>query len=438
MIRYAGIVLWLLISAIAIFSKTFASVSTSIQHQQTEFIHFLTLADIHFDPFLSCHAKPCPLIEKLRSTSSNQWATILSEYDTSPPQYKLDTNNMLLNSAMIASQKAAAVNQAQFVLVLGDFLGHEFRSSYKKYSTDERMAGYQSFVRKTMEFITHQLAHAFPSIDVYSVVGNNDSYQDDYVTNPGGQFFQDTAKLWSSLIKNKFNRVAMQSQFSFSGYYAITLPSQYNLRLIVINTNLFSNKANGQVIDEVAAKQLKWLHEQLQIAKDNKQKVFIAMHIPDGIDVYMTFRIRLFRLIELWKSQYTKQFQVELQQFSPEIAGVFVGHLHSDWLQIETFNSNEIPVMGIPSISPIFGNNPGFKLYSYSSNPVQLDDFTTYYDPLNGKKVWIFEYDFNQVYQHNCYHCPIVQQINMLQRRDTLADYYQAYYGIGKKSERHP
>ncbi len=36
---------------------------------------------------------------------------------------------------------------------------------------------------------------------MYSVVGNNDYYQDDYVTIPNGTFFRDAGLLWSSLIK---------------------------------------------------------------------------------------------------------------------------------------------------------------------------------------------------------------------------------------------
>ncbi len=411
--------------------------SVNLQSGQSGIAHFLALADIHFDPFLSCRNRiPCPLIEKLRRVPSNQWSALLSRYDTTPPQYRFDTSYPLLTSALDASRKAARDAHARFVLVLGDFIGHEFRYYYRRYSTDMTMAGYQSFVRKTMEFLTGELASRFPDMDIYSLVGNNDSYQDDYVSNPGGQFFRDTAVLWSRLVKNKDNRMALQKMFVPAGYYSVTLPERSDVRLIILNTNLFSYKAQGRLIDKAAVNELNWLHDQLRSAKENNQKVLIAMHIPEGIDVYATLRTRLFRLIALWKSQYAARFQSELQQYASEIAGILVGHLHSDWFQILTFdNSDEIPITGVPSISPIFGNNPGFKIYTYGQQPLRLKDFTTYYYPVNGKKSWGLEYNFSRVYQGNCQDCSITSHMRMLKRAGTLADFYKDHYSLGTQTQ---
>ncbi len=404
--------------------------------QKKETMNFLSLADIHFDPFVSCTTiKPCPLIVKLQHAPATDWPALFAKYDTHPPQYRLDTNYPLLISALAASSQASQIKQAKFVLVLGDFLGHHFKHYYKVYSDDKTLSGYTSFIHKTLTFLTNELSKAFPSLNVYSVVGNNDYYQDDYVTIPNGAFFRDTGLLWSSLIKQQANRLEMQKQFRKAGYYAMTLPNQPDLCLIVLNTNVFSYKAKGENINQTAMQQLDWLHAQLQAAQNKKQTVLIAMHIPIGVDIYASLRFKLFTLIEFWKPTYLQRFQNELQQFAPSIAGIFAGHLHSDWFQILTFSSGEIPVTGTPSISPIFGNNPGFKLYSYSPASRQLEDYITYYYPLSTTQTWDLEYDFNLIYQTQCHHCPVIDGMSAIRPRGMLANFYKWFYAVSTTSQ---
>lgn len=368
--------------------------------------HFLSLSDIHFDPFTACHKiSPCPLIIKLRQAPVSQWAGILEKYDTELPHYGQDTNHQLLSSTLTAAKQAAESEHAQFVLVLGDFLGHAFHKQYKQYAQDKSSVGYQAFTKKTLEYIADGLSRAFPTIDIYAVVGNNDSYRGDYHYDHSGRFFEDTSNTWSMLIKDKDNRSAMQRDFPTAGFYTINLPNQPQYKLIVLNSVLFSNNAKGKNVDQAANDQLNWLHRQLELAKTNHQKVFIAMHIPMGTDVFAAFRIRLFRLMELWKEPYTTRFQAELQQFSNLVAGIFAGHLHSDWFQTESYNQNDIPMTGTTAISPVYGNNPGFKIFSYGAR-FQLKDFASYNFPLIGNKIWDKEYSLN----HSCPDCTDTDQ----------------------------
>lgn len=400
-----------------------------------ENINFLTLSDIHFDPFLSCQNKNCSLIDKLRKAPANQWPQILGASDTSLPRYGDDTNYPLLNSTLTAAQKIAQTQHVKFVMVLGDFLGHDYKNAYMYYSGDKSANGYRLFVLKTLQFISNQLHQAFPAIDIYSVIGNNDSYGGDYVTNSDGQFFHDVAKVWAPLIAGQSNQRAVLKDFSNHGYYAVVLPGQINIRLILLNTNLFSYKAQGKNVDKAAIAELNWLHQQLEIAQQKKQKVFIVMHIPEGIDVYASLRVKLFTLMELWKSQYMNLFQNEVKQYASEIDAILAGHLHSDWFQILTLDKNEIPVSGTPSVSPIFGNNPGFKVYNYSLDTQELQDFATYYYPLSSQHSWTKEYDFNHVYQSNCPGCPIIKGMELIEETGNLAEHYKSFYSVGTSNQ---
>jgi sphingomyelin phosphodiesterase acid-like 3 len=412
------------------------SVNATTRPDQADNFNFMTIADIHFDPFSSCTTRPCPLIDKLRQSTASDWGKILAVYDKSPPVYGEDANYPLLQSGMLEFQKIAATRHARFVLVLGDFIGHYYPYYYRRYSSDKSMSGYRSFVYKTLAFLTIELNRAFPDINVYAVVGNNDTYQKDYESEPGGQFFHDTANLWAGLIRDKVVSSNMRNQYLKAGYYSVTPPVQHGLRIIMLNTNLFSHRARGHNIDQAALTELNWLHNQLQDAKKNGQKVLIAMHIPEGIDVYATLRVKLFTLMQLWKSEYTSRFEAELRAFAPEISGILAGHLHADWFQILSFDENEIPVLGTPSISPIFGNNPGFKVFTYTAQPRQLQDYTTYYYPLHGPRAWGMEYEFNRIYTGtHCNSCPLVDGMSQIQKSGTLADYYRLFYGVKTDSQ---
>lgn len=400
----------------------------------TDRAYILTIADIHFDPFAYCNTSPCPLISKLQQADVSQWPVILKTQSSYMPRFKQDTNFTLLTSTLKNFKQVSSNENPRFVLILGDFIGHDFRYKFAKFTKDKSQASYQAFVFKTLNFLSNELNQTFVNTDSYSVVGNNDSYQNDYQSNPGGAFFYDVAKLWARSISNVENRNSMQAQFSKAGYYALTLPAQNNLRLIVLNTNLFSYHARAQIVDQAAQTQLIWLHQQLQTAKDNHQKVLIAMHIPPGIDLYQTFTV-----VNLWKQKYVDAYNAELNTFSSEIMGVFAGHLHADWFQALTLNTNILPITGTPAVSPIYGTNPGFKIYTYAPGQNSLTGFTTHQYPLSYRRISVIETSFNLSQNLRCENSwapDVIQQTSLLANitsqflysDKTQAEAWSAYY----------
>lgn len=385
------------------------------ERQEPNSLNFLVFADIHFDPFISClNATPCKLIEKLRQADVSQWAVLLSAYDTTSVTYKQDTNYPLLKSTLSAARDVAKEKQVQFVLILGDFLGHQYRRKFKKYAVDTSLTAYYDFVRKTFEFINLQFKQNFPNQEIYSVVGNNDSYQGDFVVKPQGRFFKEIADIWSDGIKSEKNRAEIRATFTRNGYYAITIPNQA-LRLIILNSTFFAREVRGKNLDKAATEQLDWLHQQLADAQNKQQKVLIAMHIPEGVDIFASMRLHFFPLIELWLTNYLERFQAELKLFAPTVVAVFTGHLHADWYQIFRYEKlNEVPALGNPSVSPIFNTNPSFKVYIYSPETAELKDFITYFYPINKSKTWQEEYDFKRLSYATCHHCSVIDGLKRL------------------------
>ncbi|HSW70373.1 MAG TPA: metallophosphoesterase [Gammaproteobacteria bacterium] len=395
---------------------------------------FLVLADLHFDPFLACKNKPCPLLTSLEEAPITEWKGIFLQQDRTVMRYGKDSNYYLLESALAAAKKEAELAAVSFVLVLGDLLAHDYEQKFFSYSSFHSEAAYQSFVKKTLAFLEQEFNHSFPKTDVYWTVGNNDSYQEDYAVEPGGLFFKDFSLIEAPLIKTKNNRSSFLREFPRGGYYAINAPRQPGLRLLFINSVLFSTKATGPQLEEAAKEQLEWLDQELNQAQKRQQKILLAMHIPLGIDVYTTLLIP-FSLVEFWKPVYSQRFLAELSQTAAELLGVLPAHTHADAFQILSLAHHQaLPFISTPSISPLFGNNPAFKIYRYSLPDLRLSDFTTYYLALDKKQGWKKEYDFSEAYQLKEGE-DLSEAILQLQPQGSLAEHYKVFYAVNSNSQ---
>lgn len=156
------------------------------------------------------------------------------------------------------------------------------------------------------------------------------------------------------------------------GYYSVyPLGKSKKLRMIVMNTVMFTNSYTGSNQDNDITNQLNWLVAELNAAKN--EFVYVSMHIPPGT----------------WgKTGVNGRFTKIVANYN-NIAGIFYGHTHQDELKLILDNTDtpKILALSCPSISPYWKNNPGFKTVSVDPNrgyaPVE---FTTYWANLCGTK----------------------------------------------------
>jgi sphingomyelin phosphodiesterase acid-like 3 len=395
---------------------------------------FAAVADIHFDPFSGCikKHKPCKLLTKLKETPYQQWESIFEKYGAKHISgYYHDANYPLLKSTLSELKQITQEQQPKFALLLGDFLAHHFREDYASYSTNNSNASYQIFVKKTLQFLTYEFQKVFPKIDVYPVVGNNDTYSGDYVTVPHGEFLSDIADVWSGLIKDEDNREDFLETFPAAGYYEVTLPDHEQNKIVVLNTVLFTDRIHRNQVKHAAMMQLQWLHKKLLDAQKHHQHVLLAFHVPIGIDVFATIKNK-FDIKEFWQITYTKRFEAELKQFSQTITAIFPAHIHMDTFQLIVLKQlANIPVNFTPSISPIFGNNPAFKIYSYDPQTFHLRSFEMYFYPLDaGLPTWKREYSFNSPHRPNCQQCNPETGMRQLAINNALTPYFKKYYSV--------
>ncbi|MDR3477312.1 MAG: metallophosphoesterase [Gammaproteobacteria bacterium] len=400
---------------------------------------FLSVADIHFTPFTSCKVlrlTACPLIVKLMKAKYEDWKNILENDDNKAMStYGQDTNYFLLKSSLSEIQNIRAKEKTRFTLILGDFLAHNYREQYVLYSHDHTQAGYNNFVKKTLQFLTAEIRQAIPAGDIYPAIGNNDSYTGDYSVVPHGVFFQETEKTWSVFIKDENNLKSFQKSFSTAGYYSITSPINKNMRIIVLDTVLFSSSATTD--QDAAHTELQWFSKELGEAAKQKQHVLIAFHIPVGVDVYRTLKKAFGGIKEFWQPEFTNLFQTKLQEYPGLVTAILPGHIHMDTFQVLSLSKvDDVPVSYTPSISPIFGNNPAFKIYSYDPVTIQLKNYETYYYPLNdAKKGWQQEYSFNSTYKFACTDCDLKKRMQQFTSEKRVVSLFREYYAVGKHGQ---
>ncbi len=339
---------------------------------------FMTVADIHFDPFIGCESKkPCQLIHDLNAASYQNWENILNQHEAQVSvQHYQDTTYHLLKMTFNELKQVNDAQHPQFVLILGDFIGHKFRKKYREFSEEKSNASYQVFVKKTFQFLAQEAQKVFPTTNIYSVIGNNDSYTGNYHVIPNGAFLQDIESIWAPLIKDKNNRSGFQSTFSAGGYYEITLSDKN--KILVLNTVLFSERTHGNGMRAMALAQINWLHQKLILAQQQHKHVILAFHIPDGIDIFATFKNKL-NVTPFWKVEYSQRVEQEVKQFSDVITAILPAHIHKETFKFLTIKDlSGIPIYFTPSISPIFGNDPGFKLFTYDVNTLKIEKVNTY------------------------------------------------------------
>jgi len=396
---------------------------------------FISLADIHFDPFAACKRapRPCAMLQKLRAADYKSWNVILASNGMPMSSYGEDTNYPLLQSTLMELKKINTNSNPQFVLILGDFLAHSFREKYNKYSSDTSSESYHQFVNKTLQFLTDQLHQTFPNVNVYPLLGNNDTLTNDYDVVPNGLFLHDAANAWSLLIKDKANRNAFLMTFPQNGYYAVTLPQQQ--KILMLDTVLFSSHTSNRVMTLAANNQMEWLKQQLALAKKQNRHVILACHIPVGVDIFTSFKLYFLFIKGFWQTSYSAEFQQLMQQYADIVIAILPAHIHMDAFQ--SIPDTNIPVIFTPSISPIFGNNPGFKEFTYDPHTLSLDNYVTYYlDNTAMISDWRLEYNFNQVYQHDCEpSCSLIHGIRNLSVNNRLALDYQQFFSVGHHSQ---
>lgn len=299
------------------------------------------------------------------------------------PQNDLDRKTFikLLNSINKGIKKGT-VPKPQFILLLGDIVGHEPKAVNTV--RDDELAVF-GLLKKT-----------FQNIPIFYVFGNNDSFVRNYnlftkynakKTKKESPYIAAMASGWNNgflstgvrchhNIKDKsFHRPCLITENAIDGYYAAYINT--NFRLITLNSVLFFVDQKDAVTKQKSHEELAWLKQQLQEAQKHNETALIAFHIPIGNNILDH--------IPFWRASCTKKFLKIINEYKDNIAGIIAAHTHMDELKVlqeqkqqtdGTVNTQNTSLMLFTAgLSTSHSNLPGIK--------------TVFYQPTKDNNNWI-------------------------------------------------
>ncbi|EGC29662.1 hypothetical protein DICPUDRAFT_84333 [Dictyostelium purpureum] len=289
-------------------------------------------------------------------------------------RYGCDTNDVLLDEVM--KQMTMAQPNPDFIIYTGDGAGHSLPVGPWQES--------QSTLAK-------QFLNSYPNTQIIPTIGNNDVFPD-YNSQCGDNNLAFLYSIWSQWIPQD-----QTSSFQYRGSFSISpVPG---LVVISLNTVLYSTK-NKNVFSTPndPCGQFGWLEQQLQSAQQNGDSVYIIGHIFPGLDP--------FYLSATWNSQYQTSFFNITTAYKSIINGGFFGHIHRDEIRaIQYANPSQdyFPMFIGSSVTPVYFNNPSFKVFTYSPNTNVVADYSAFFadvyiSNLQGFMNWTKEYDFTKTF----------------------------------------
>lgn len=363
-------------------------------------MNILVVTDVHFTPFYDPD-----LFDLLVESDASRWRDIFESSDNnSLPNYGEEGNYPLFDMTM----EDASLNMPEPSLIIypGDILAHHFSTLFYRYYGSEDEDALKSFIYKTVEFFAIEIREYYPKAPVIFTLGNNDSYAGDYNLVTGGDFLADTSGMFRNYFLPDFDLEDYTATYQAGGYYKGFLDDNATM-LISLNSVLFSHRrpepsepGEGQ---DAAWDQLDWLGECLATARDKGRQVLMVTHVPPGADIYTTQHNYLDENGTLtgaeliWHTAYHERFLALVQEYRDNLAIIYAGHTHMDELRLvgtEGSESSGVPVLVTSSVSPLFGNNPGYKalegyqngpdIYDYQAHTMLIDGDTPKFERVYG------------------------------------------------------
>ena len=356
----------------------------------------VVFSDVHFNPFYDTS-----LFSALRAADPSQWAAIFqTSAITTPSAWGSDSNYPLLVLALSAIRQNAAANPV--VLYTGDLIGHNFQTTFFQLDGDPlppsaaAVSAMQTFTDKTVAFVAQQIRSAVGNVPVMFAVGNIDSYTG---YGPDSVFLGDNAQTYyTQFLNSSVDQTAFLNTFTSGGYYSAAVGS--NLLVIGFNSNPFSPLVPGNNQPAVDA-EIAWLDSTLTAAQAAGQKVWIIMHVPPGADEGTTATNadsngHITSATMMWTPSYQASFLQTLSNHPGVITFAVAAHTHMDEFRVLSPN---VVLEQEPGISPVFGNDPAFKIFTFVDDAHGPIDYRSLnYDRATLPAQFSSYYDFSAAY----------------------------------------
>jgi predicted phosphodiesterase len=307
---------------------------------------FFVISDIHYDIAFKADYNSTYFCHEVGYYGSNLIPEPTSDIESFIRPY-CDSSFSLIDSAL--KQMSKIDPDPEFILLTGDLIAH-YTSALLQQDGKYNPIYNSLLIKQSLQDISSLFLLYFPNTQIIPMIGNNDAYEDYEI--PTGfdksEYFDFLYTVWNPLAKN------IPRTFFIDGYFNMKTSSGFNV--IALNSDYFSVYYDDPEIQAEA--QLIWLRSQLRSHEDN----IIAMHIPPGLGLFGGGKMS-------WIQKLSDQMVDIIEEFSEKVVAVIAGHYHNGAFQIV----GKTQMLLNPSISPYFGNNPGFRYYT-----TDLDDYAQY------------------------------------------------------------
>jgi Calcineurin-like phosphoesterase len=281
-----------------------------------------------------------------------------------PTRFGDDTNDALFESAIREMQRTDP--NPPVVVVTGDLLAHIMPLK---------------LATPTSVLIAHRLNRAFPHAQFVLALGNNDSACGDYALPPDSQYLRAIVRAWGPLVNRNGVAPGFARTFAHDGFYMASLPVP-GLHVIAVNDVYWSPRYRP--CGPAGNVRARSLDELPRAIAHSTGRLWIAFHIPPGVDAYSTAHIGHRLLIVPFLTPGTRDRFLSILGSAPNrIALAIAGHTHKfAYRVVNADGPHPVPMLLVPAISPIFDNAPSFLTANVDGGGTLHDIQATTY--LNG------------------------------------------------------
>ena len=381
---------------------------------------FAVISDIHFNPF----APP-----------KDQATSRIGE----------DTNHALLTSGLATFARAMA--SADFAIVPGDLLAHGFNAkAAAALGVDPSSPAVDDMAAKTTLFVADALAEALGGKPAFVALGNEDSKCGDYKVEPGGPYLAATREAVRRLVGAERLEADFAETWAAAGYYAARHPTVANGLIVVLNDVMWSPQyqdtcgSNGLAAaaghDELAAR------EAGAAARGRRPGLAGASH-PLGNRCLRHDQRQGPVVSGEGRSVPEGAVRVRASGAADGVSRRDPGELLGPH-PLRRLPASDRPrgtVVGLdkltPALSPIFGQNPGFQVFTYDKQTGAPTDFSTWHLTNPGAAAeaadWRLEYTFTEAYRQPRYAPDIVGTLwQAMMKGGAVRDTYRRLYKVGR------
>jgi hypothetical protein len=285
-----------------------------------------------------------------------------NDLHAAPSRLGDDTDQALFDSAVREMKRVDP--HPPVVVVTGDLLAHVIR---------KRQAIGVS-IR-----IAHELGAAFPAAQFVVALGNDDGDCGDYGLTPNSPFLRDFAKVWEPMVNRRGAAPDFVKTFSRDGSYTASLPVA-GLHAIVIEDVFWSPRYRSGCGDagDIGARVMGELDAMLARTRG---PVWVFFHIPPGVDAFSTASIVHRLAIVPFLLPTRRDALLALLARAPgHVALAVAGHTHKFAYRIVgAASAHPVPMLLVPSVSPIFNNASSFLTGNVSADGTLHDVEETSY-----------------------------------------------------------